>query len=196
LNRSRFSSLAMALCVLALAGVAAAFSWEDTTFPEGDHHYVFEMESDSLGPGVTLRVEYSYKQVGGTYDTTSVTTVTTTGVEADELADGFMGGGAGAMLMFGPFLTFYGPAAFMMPFLLGGEDIHVRSEPIVKEGIGTVYMDRTETHAGLECVVVRLELEDEDSVMEFGLAEGLPFPCFSRYGDEGDSTSMRLIEAR
>ena len=196
MNRSRYVSFVLALCALSFAGIGAAFSWEDVDFPEGNHLYVFEMEGDSLDPGVTLHVEYSYQQVGDTFDTTSVTTVKSTGVQAGDLADGLMGGGAGAMLMFGPYLAFYGPAAFVMPFMLAGEDIHVRSEPIVKEGMGSVYMDRTETHAGLECVVVRFVLEDEDSVMEFGLAEGLPVPCFSRYGDEGDMMSMRLIEAR
>jgi hypothetical protein len=92
-------------------------------------------------------------------------------------------------------MVFYGPAFMMLPMLLGKEDIHVRSEPVRVAGVGSVFMDKSETIAGHECVVLRLEMDDGSAPIEMALAEDLPFPCSSRYGDEGDRTTIRLIDA-
>jgi len=195
-NRYRFLVVGLVAGALSLAGWAAAFTWGEFAFPPGDHTYVFEIAADSLDAGSLVRIEYGYKQVGDSYDTTSVVTVTGTGVSQDGLLDGMFGGGAGAFLMFGPYLAFYGPAAFVLPFVLGDQEIAVRSEPIVAEGIATVRMDRAESYAGFECVVVTIEFDDDPDLMEIGLADGLPVPCFSRFGSEGDRTTLRLLEAR
>lgn len=49
--------------------------------------------------------------------------------------------------------------------------------------------------AGYECVVIRLEMPQQDGDFEFALAEDLPFPCFSRYGSGEGAFQMRLLSA-
>ena len=180
---------------LLFASWASAFTWDPIAFPEGNQRYVFEITVEgSDGPAVST-LDYQVVQTGDTYETVSTLTVRSSGVTQDELSDAMFGGEALATFGFGPMLAFYGPAIFMLPMMLGTEDIHVRSEPIRVAGMGSLIMDHSEQFAGIECVVIEFVPDDGSSSMQFALAEGLPFPCYSSYGDEGSRTIVRLIQA-
>ena len=188
----RTATLVMLLCL----GLAHAFTRDPTTFPEGDQSYTFEITTeDGSSTSVTVLV-FAVTQNGDTYDTTTTMTFRAEGIEHDALADQMLGGAGIGGFIFGPMMTFYGPAAFLLPMMLGSEEIRVRSEPMRVVGMGSIYMDSTETYAGRECVVLRFEPDDGGEQMVFALTEGLPFPCFSSYGDEGSRTILKLIEAR
>ncbi len=191
MNRLR---IVLAISLL-YASWAAAFTWDPSTFPAGNQRYTFEISVEGEdGPAVST-LDYQVTQNGDTYDTVSTLTVRNDGVSQDELSDAMFGGDALMTFGFGPMMAFYGPAIFLLPMMLGSEDIHVRSEPVRVAGMGSIYMDRSEQIAGHECVVLRFVPDDGSSEMEFALAEGLPFPCYSSYGDEGSRTTMRLIHA-
>jgi hypothetical protein len=96
--------------------------------------------------------------------------------------------GFGSMMLFGP-------SFFILPMLLGEQDIAVQEAPIPVMGMGTLYMDREEVVAGQTCVVIRMELEGGDE-LEFAVAEGLPLPCFSRYGSGSGAIEARLVDVR
>ena len=130
----------------------------------------------------------------GAYDVTTTMTLDQVGIAPDELSDAMFGGSGLAMFGFGP-MVFYGPTFFLLPMLLGEEDIAVHGTPIRVMGMGTLHMDREEVVAGRTCVVIRMELEAGDEI-EFAVAEGVPLPCFSRYGTGSDAIEVRLIEIR
>lgn len=178
-----------------VASWSSAFTWDPSAFPAGNQRYTFEITVEgSDGPSVST-LDYEVIQAGDTYDTVSTLTVRSSGVTQDELSDAMFGGDALGTLAFGPMLAFYGPAIFMLPMMLGAEDIHVRSEPVRVAGMGSLVMDHSENYAGLECVVIEFVPDDGSTSMVFALAEGLPFPCYSSYGDEGSRTIVRLIHA-
>ncbi len=198
-NRSKLVRTLIAgltLIGMLVGGSAAAFTLDMTAFPPGSHFYAFEITSDSLGEGTVMRVEYDVRQNGDAYDITTTTRITNSGLQQGEVMDALGGGGALAMFMFGPSILFYGPAVFVLPLVLADQDVAVRQDPITVEGFGTLHMDRSERVAGLECVVLRYEPEDDTEPMEIALAEGLPFPCYSIYGEDDDRTTMRLVEVR
>lgn len=184
--------------LLALGGWSAAFSWDMGTYGGGSHFYAFEVTSDSSSTGSVVRLEFDVRQTGATYSVTTSMSTSSDGVSQEGVIDAFSGGDALGMLMFGPMMLFYGPGLFILPFALGGQDVAVTSDVYVVAGMGKVRMDRTENVAGLECVVVTYEPTDDDDSgsIVFGLAEGMPFPCFSTYGGEGERTSIRLVEYR
>lgn len=186
----------LAAVALLATGTALAFQWNMDAFPSGDHSYTWEMTVDSGDGPQTATITIDITQQGDSYDTATTMRVEQTGVAQEDLSSAALGGSMMGALAFGPMMMFYGPAFMMLPMLLGNEDIHVRTEPVRVAGMGSIYMDHTETVAGHECVVMRLEMDDGSAPIEMALAEDLPFPCFSQYGEEGDSTSIRLIEAR
>ena len=98
------------------------------------------------------------------------------------------------MFAFGPMMLF-GTNYFLLQTLIGLEDIEVRADPIGVKGIGLLYTDREQVVAGRTCVVLRAELEGGERT-EFAVAEGLPLPCFSRYGSGDEAVEARLIEVR
>ena len=181
---------------LLAAGTAFAFKWNPDAFPTGSHSYTWEMTVDGENGPQSATITVDITQKGKSYDTATTMKMTQTGVAHDGLSDAVLGGSMMTALAFGPLMMFYGPAFMMFPLLLGNKDIHVRSEPISVAGMGTITMDKSETVAGHECVVLRLQTDDESAPVEMALAEDLPFPCYSQYGDEGDRTTIRLIEAR
>ncbi|MEJ2291195.1 MAG: hypothetical protein P8Y05_05695 [Deinococcales bacterium] len=186
----------MTVVALLAAGSAFAFKWNPDAFPTGSHSYTWEMTVDSADGPQSATITVDITQKGDSYDTATTLKTTQTGVAHDDLSSAVLGGSMMGALAFGPMMVFYGPAFMMLPMLLGQEDIHVRGEPVRVAGMGSIYMDKSETIAGHECVVMRLEMDDGSAPVEMALAEDLPFPCYSQYGDEGDRTSIRLIEAR
>jgi hypothetical protein len=116
-------------------------------------------------------------------------------VSKDEMDFMNMGGFTSGLNMMGPAMMF-GPMFMCLPMMLEGQDIRVRSEPLVILGMGEMHMERTEMVAGHECVVIRFEPAGGDDTFEFALAENVPFPCFSRYGSGYDLMEMRLISTR
>jgi len=176
-------------------GWALAFTWEPAVFPDGDQSYTFEITTEDGSSTYVSVIEFAVTQDGDGYDTVTTMTIRAEDIDHDALADQMFGGAGMGGFMFGPMMTFYGPAAFLLPMMLGDEEIRVRTEPLRVVGMGSIYMDSTETHAGRECVVVRFEPDQGGTPMVFALAEGLPFPCFSSYGEEGGRTTVRLIEA-
>ncbi|MEJ2356622.1 MAG: hypothetical protein P8Y13_00895 [Deinococcales bacterium] len=186
----------MAALALLAAGSAFAFKWSPDNFPTGSHSYTWEMTVDSADGPQSATITVDITQKGDSYDTATTLKTTQTGVAHDDLSSAVLGGSMMGALAFGPMMVFYGPAFMMLPMLLGQEDIHVRSEPVRVAGMGSIYMDKSETIAGHECVVMRLEMDDGSAPVEMALAEDLPFPCYSQYGDEGDRTTIRLVEAR
>jgi len=186
----------MAAVALLATGSALAFQWNPDAFPTGNHSYSWEMTVDSGDGPQSATITLDISQKGDSYDTATTMKVTQTGVSHDDLSTAALGGSMLGALALGPMMVFYGPAFMMLPMLLGQEDIHVRSEPVRVAGVGSVFMDKSETIAGHECVVLRLEMDDGSAPIEMALAEDLPFPCSSQYGDEGDRTTIRLIDAR
>ncbi len=193
--RETLGGVALAVALLA-AGYALAFDWNPDTFPTGDHSYTWEIASQGdNGPEIaTMTVDI--RQQGDSYATTTTLSVTQSGIAHDELSGAALGGSMMGMLGFGPMMMFYGPAFMILPMMLGNEDIHVRQEPIRVMGMGSLVMDHSETVAGHECVVISFRPDDDSTApMEFALAEDLPFPCFSSYGEDTDKVSVRLVNA-
>jgi hypothetical protein len=171
-------------------GSAQAFQWAPLEFPAGDQGYTVEITS---ADGVS-RIDVEMLDRDGTFDVTTTMTFEQTGVTADDLGGAMFGGGGLAMFGFGP-MMFFGPSFFILPMLLGQEEIAVRDTPIVVAGFGTIYMEREEVVAGRTCVVIRMEFDGSDT-LEFAIAENLPIPCFSRYGSGADAVEARLVEVR
>ena len=186
----------MAAVALLAAGSAFAFTWSPDAFPTGNHSYTWEMTVEGGDAPQKATIGLDIVQKGDSYDTTTTMKVTQTGVAHADLANAALGGSFLGTLGIGPMMVFYGPAFMMLPMLLGKEDIHVRSDPVRVAGVGTIHMDKSETVAGHTCVVLRLELDDGSAPVEMALAEDLPFPCYSQYGDAGDRTTIRLISAK
>ncbi len=186
----------IAAVALLATGIALAFEWNMDSFPAGDHSYTWEMSVEGGDAPQAVTITMDITQNGDSYDTATTMRVEQTNVAQEDLSSAALGGSMMGAMAFGPMMMFYGPAFMMLPMLLGQEDIHVRSEPVRVAGMGSIYMDHSETVAGHECVVLRLELDDGSAPIEMALAEDLPFPCFSQYGDEGDRTTIRLTEAR
>lgn len=143
--------------------------------------------------GVSI-VDVNIAEGGGSFEVTTPMTLVQSNVDQDDLGEAMFGGSGLAMFAFGPMMLF-GPSFFLLPMLLGEEDISVQDTPIRVMGMGTMYMDREEVVAGRTCVVIRMELEGGDE-LEFALAEDLPLPCFSRYGSGSDAVEARLIDVR
>lgn len=189
MTRPSFRQLLVPILAVAL-GSAHAFTWTPFEFPPGDQGYTLEVVTDE---GAS-RIDIDIVESAGGYGVTTTMTLVQDGVALDDLASAMFGGSGLAMFAFGPMMLF-GPSFFLLPMLLGQEDIRVTDVPIRVMGMGTLYMEREEVVAGHTCVVIRMELEGGDS-MEFAVAENLPVPCFSRYGTGSDAMEARLIEVR
>lgn len=177
---------------LTLASGALAFGWTPLEFPEGDQRYLLEVR----GPDGAMTMEIVLTDTGDAFDAATVLRIEREGLSRDALGEAAFGGGTLGMLAFGPMMLF-GPSFVMLPMMLGDEDIRVRSEPMRIMGIGSLHMERTEEVAGLECVVIRFEPDNAgpDEVVEFAVAEGVPFPCITRYGSGDGAVEVRLLEA-
>lgn len=172
---------------------AHAFTWEPFAFPEGDQGYTLEIAQEGDGPVTTIDIDVT--STGDGFDVTTTTTVRQTGIAQEEVEDAMFGGGFGLFAM-GPMMMF-GPSFMMVPMMLGEEEVRVRAEPMRMMGFGSVFMDREVEVAGRTCVVVRVVPDgNPDGEFEFALAEDLPFPCYSRYGQGDDVVEVRLVEVR
>ncbi len=182
--------------VLFLLGQGFAFQWEPFQVPPGDHSYLLEIRTvaaDVDDQVSTITIDIGEGAEGYAIDTTI--RFRQEGVSEGDLGSAMFGGSMLGTFAFGPMMMF-GPSFMMLPMMLMGEDIRVRSEPMVVMGMGRLYMNETITAAERECVVLRFEANDSTDIMEFALAEDLPFPCYTRYGGEGSYTEIRLLEAR
>ncbi len=176
---------------------AFAFQWTPFEFPAGDQSYTLEVRTSSAGESdQVITIDVDVTEQNGLYNIDTRYNFNQTGVSFDDLGEAVLGGSMFGMFAFGPMMM-YGPSFMFLPMMLGNEDISVRSEPMRVMGMGRVYMDEAIEVAGRECVVIRLELDESpDDPVEFALAEDLPFPCYSRYGDdEGGFVEVRLIRA-
>lgn len=178
------------LAIAALLSAAQAFQWEPFDFPPGDQGYTIEITS---ADGV-LVLDVDIVERDGAFDVRSTMTFDQVGVRSGDLGTAMFGGGGMAMMGFGPMMLF-GPSFFLLPMVLGQEEIAVRDEPIDVMGMGTMRMEREETIAGKVCVVISLELGSGDE-LEFAIAEDLPIPCYSRYGSGTNAVEARLLEVR
>jgi hypothetical protein len=181
--------------LLGLLSNAFAFKWTFDQWPAGNQNYTFEVRSGEGEAAQVATIDVAITDTGGQFDITTTMTVNQTGISQADLGSAAFGGSAIGMFAFGPML-FYGPAFMMLPMMIGEEDISVRSEPLSVMGMGKIYMDKSEQIAGHDCVVMRLEMQEEGSdPMEFAVAEGLPIPCYSKYGTGSDTVEIRLIKA-
>lgn len=179
----------LVLVAVLLGGVALAFEWEPLEFEERAQAYTIEI-LNAQGE-LQLTMEIDVVEAGDGFDVTTVQTVLSSGVDGGDLADAAFGGGLG-MFGFGGAM-FLGPAFMVLPLVLADEEVAVRSDPIELPGFGMVYMESTSEVAGATCVDVRIELAaGEQPPIELGLAEGVPFPCYSRYGEGDDAVEIRL----
>ena len=183
------------VAALAFAHSALAFEWTPFAFPEGDQGYTLEVRSagaDGAEQVATLTIEIA--EDGGRYTVSSSYAFVQSGLEASSLSDAALGGSMMGMFAFGPLMMF-GPSFMMLPLLLGDEDIAVRAEPMRVMGMGELTMSESITVAGRECVLIRFH-PDEGEPFEVAVAEGVPFPCLSRY-DSGDGVlEIRLTDIR
>lgn len=178
---------------ITLSSYSLAFEWNFDQWPEGDQAYTLELRQGDSDQLVTMNIVV--KDEGDSYDVMTTMTVNQSGIPRGDLGSAAYGGNALGMFALGP-MAFYGPAFMILPMMLGQEDIRVRNEPMRVMGIGSITMDRSESIAGYECVIVSFTPDDSpDEVMEFALAENLPFPCYSKYGSGSDTIEIRLISA-
>lgn len=184
---------------LLLWGQASAFQWEPFTVPPGDHRYVVEVRTVAEGeePGVST-ITINVREAGEGYSVETTLTFSQENVREDELSSAMFGGSMLGAFTLGPMVMF-GPTLMMLPMMLMGEEIRVRSEPLVVMGVGRLHMDSIVEAAGRECVLMRFESGDgsnaSEEIMEFALAEDLPFPCYARHGSPGSYTEFRVLEA-
>lgn len=172
-------------------GAAHAFTWEPFTFPEGDQGYTLEIVQGEDGPATTIDIDVV--DVGDAYDVTTTMTYQQAGVPKSDLDSAMFGGSTFGMFAMGPMMMF-GPSFMMVPMMLGEEDIRVREEPIRVMGFGSLHMDSEVEVAGRTCVVMRMVPDgDPEAGYEFAVAEGVPFPCYSRYGQGDDVVEIRLV---
>jgi hypothetical protein len=181
--------------LLGLFSCAFAFKWTFDQWPAGNQNYTFEVRSGEGDSAQVATFDVAITDTGGQFDVKTTMTVQQTGIAQSDLSGAAFGGSAIGMFAFGP-MIFYGPAFMMLPMMLGEEDISVRPDPVSVMGMGKIYMDKSEQIAGHDCVVLRLEMEeDKNSNMEFALADGLPIPCYSKYGTGSDAVEVRLVKA-
>ena len=185
-------SIRVPILLVALSlGAAHAFTWEPFVFPEGDQSYVLEIVQGQDGPATTIEIDVV--DVGDAYDVTTSMTYQQAGVPKGDLESAMFGGSSIGMFAMGPMMMF-GPSFMMVPMMLGEEDIHVREEPIRVMGFGALHMEREVEVAGRSCVVMRMVPDaDPEAGYEFAVAEGVPFPCYSRYGQGEDAVEIRLV---
>lgn len=194
MRRSRVLPVVIALA-LATAGSVQAFQWTPFAFPAGDQHYVLEVRQGEGADAPVGTIDLRVADRGGAFDATTTLTFEQTGLSADDLSSAAFGGSMAGLMMMGPMLA-YGPAFFLLPMMLGEEDVRVRAEPLRLVGLGSLFMEREEEVAGRACVVVRYVPDgDPSGEMTFALAENLPFPCFSVYGTGSDRIEVRLLQA-
>ncbi|CAN5577136.1 hypothetical protein BH24DEI1_BH24DEI1_07880 [soil metagenome] len=185
--------------LLLLWGQASAFQWEPFVVPPGEHRYVVEVRTVAEGEddGVST-ITINVREAGEGYRGETTIAFSQENVSAEELSTAMFGGSMLGTFAFGPMMMF-GPTFMMLPMMLMGEEIRVRPEPLVVMGMGRLHMDSTVEAAGRDCVLLRFESGDaanaSEDIMEFALAEDLPFPCYARYGSPGSYTEIRMLEA-
>jgi hypothetical protein len=180
----------VAILACIVVGSAQAFQWTALEFPSGDQGYTVQITS---ADGVSV-IDVDMVDRGGTFDVTTAMTFVQTGVARDDLSGAMFGGrGTGHVRVrsddvLRPELLH--PADAARP---GGDRGAGHADH--GDGFGTIYMEREEVVAGRTCVVIRMELDGSDT-LEFAVAEGLPIPCFSRYGSGSDAVEARLVDVR
>ncbi len=190
----KLTGLIVMVAIGSLAWAQGGFIWSPDQFPEGDQRYVLEIVTGG-DAGQLLQLAIDITQTDAGYDAVTTITANQSGLSASDLSGAAFGGTMLGGLAFGP-MMFFGPAFMMLPLMLGQQEIMVRDEPIVVMGLGNVYMPSAVEIAGHTCVEIRFEpTGDASAVIEFGLAEGVPFPCYTRFGSGDDLVEMTLIEA-
>jgi hypothetical protein len=195
MGRHRIAVRSLLVLALAVAGSASAFRWAPFEFPAGDQRYVLEIRQGEGDAAMVGTVDLTIVDRGGVFDATTTIAFAQTGLSPEDLSSAAFGGAMANVVVLGPALA-YGPAFFLLPMMLGEEEVRVRPEPIRLVGIGSLHMEREEVVAGRTCVVVRYEPDgDPSGAMTFALADGLPFPCFSMYGSGDGRVEVRLLRA-
>lgn len=174
-------------------GGAHAFQWTPFEFPEGDQGYTLEIYQGADPDRPSTIMDIDVVDSGEGFDVTTNMTFEQRGVQPGNLQDAIFSGGFTSMFAMGPMMMF-GPASMMLPMVLGDEDIRVRAEPIRIMGFGRMHMEREIEMAGHTCVVVRVEPDQEGAQsFEFAVADDVPFPCYSSFGEGEDAVEIRLV---
>jgi hypothetical protein len=179
------------LTLLLSAGTVLAFEWSPEIIRPGDQRYLVEVRKGEGDAGAVFHVEIVLTDLGGSFDAAVTLQIVRTGVAPAEVGNlpFYLGFDASfALMAASPNMIFAAQVGV-------AGDVTVRDEPVeLMFGMGRVHYEREELVAGLTCVVVRVELTG-DSEHTLAVAEGVPFPCFSDYGEGDGRVRTRILEA-
>lgn len=180
----------LALVVLA-TGPGLAFEWSTEIVRPGDQRYLIEVvQGDGDGARVH-RVEIVLVDRGGAFDVGVTVSVTRPGITPADVGTSPFDA---SMELTSALSAIAANAVFASYAGIAGE-VAVRDEPVeLVGGMGRVRYEREEQVAGLTCVVVRVELTGYGEHL-LAVAEGVPFPCFSAYGEGPNLVRTRILEA-
>lgn len=183
------------LVVLALVALPTAaglaFEWSAEIVRSGDQRYLIEVVQGDGDDARTHRVEIVLVDRGGAFDVGVTVTVARAGVAPAEVGRSPFDASTELMAAMSASAA---NAVFASYAGIAGEVV-VRDEPVaLVGGIGRVHYEREEQVAGLTCVVVRVELAGYGEYL-LAVAEGVPFPCFSAYGEGPNLVRTRILEA-
>lgn len=181
------------LCTIAALGTQSfAFKWSMEAFPRGDQAYTLELSYPDDASMQTVRMEIEMIDTGDGFNVSSTIHAAQEDISYDDAMGAALGGSSLGMFAFGPMFMF-GSAGFMIPMMLGDEDIHVSDESMRVMGMGRVSMPRSIDVDGHECVVIQLDMDDSEETIEFAIAENVPFPCYSSFGEGEERVELRLV---
>jgi len=186
-----FRSLAVCLIALVAGGAALAFEWSPELVRSGDQRYLLEVTQGEGDDARVHHVEVALTDRGGSFDVRVTVTLMRSGLAPSAVGSALFDGSIELMSVLGAasanmvFVQFAGVAG----------DVAVRDAPVeLAGGIGRVHFEREEVVAGLTCVVARIELMGYGE-MTLAVSEGVPYPCFSAYGEGSGSVRTRILEA-
>lgn len=186
-----FRQLLACLIALPFVGAALAFGWSPEIARPGDQRYLIEVRQGEADDATVHHVEIVLTDVGGAFDVAVSVRLLRAALAPSDVGRVLLDLGPAAMSVLSAAsanLVFVGYATVQ-------SDVAVRDEPVeLAGGIGRVHYEREEQVAGLTCVVVRAELTGYGEYI-LALAEGVPFPCFSDYGEGGGRVTTRILEA-
>jgi hypothetical protein len=186
-----FRHLVACMTMLVVAGTVLAFEWSPEIIRPGDQRYLVEVRLGDGDAATVYHVEVVLTDRGGAFDVAVTLPIVREGLAPAEV---------GTSLFYVSFEAGAALKAVSPDLVLAGQvraagDIAVRDEPVeLLFGTGWVHFEREEQVAGLTCVVLRVESTGFGEYT-MAVAEGVPFPCFSEYGEGSNRVSTRILEA-
>lgn len=174
--------------LLLSAGTVLAFEWSPEIIRPGDQRYLVEVRQ---GDAAAFHVEIVLTDLGGSFDVAVTLPIVRTGLSPAEVGSllFYLGAEANVALMAAA------PNLMYASYVGIAGDVAVRDERVeLLGGIVRVHFEREEQVAGLTCVVVRVEWTGFGEYT-LAVAEGVPFPCFSDYGEGDGRVRTRILEA-